>query len=156
MINLLSSCRKVSTQILEDWAMMLVDNEVDAKDKYIPQELCFCATTNFQSSKGILGSYSILCQTKFVDLLAQNLVVDDSAPTFEHKMDALKELCNILAGNLTTSFYGNETTFDLSPPTSFELPWELASVILENKNTISISVENIPISISFSTNQHTV
>jgi chemotaxis protein CheY-P-specific phosphatase CheC len=152
MNNLLSSCRQVSTKIIEDWAMMLVDNDIDAKDKFTPNELCFCATTNFQSNKGLFGSYSILCQSLFMDNLVSNLVSEGTPVTNECKLDALKELSNILAGNLTTSFFGNETTFDLSPPTSFEMPWELASVILQNNFTIAISVEGVPLAISFNSN----
>jgi hypothetical protein len=150
MVNFIISCKEVSTRIIEHWGMMLIDDVPDAKSMFKMDETFYCATTNFHGKNAASGSYSALCQAEFLDMLAHNILGNESKLTIEHKIDALKEMSNVLTGNLITSFYGDQVTFDLMPPTGFEMPKELAQIVLESNRTITLSAEGLPIAISFS------
>jgi chemotaxis protein CheY-P-specific phosphatase CheC len=150
MVNFMISCRGVSTRILENWGMMLVDENLDPNASFNMEEGFYCATTNFNGKDSISGSYSVLCQIKFLDVLAQNLLGNESKLAHEQKIDALKEMSNVLTGNLITAFYGDTLTFDLMPPTAFEMPKELAKIVLASNRTLTLSAEGMLVAISFS------
>jgi chemotaxis protein CheY-P-specific phosphatase CheC len=150
MVNFMISCKEVSTKILENWAMMLVDELPDSKAMFNMDESFYCATTNFHGKDAISGSYSVLCQGQFLDVLAHNLLGNEANLTHDQKIDALKEMSNVLTGNLITAFYGDTVTFDLMPPTAFEMPKELANIVLSSNRTLTLSTEGMPIAVSFS------
>jgi chemotaxis protein CheY-P-specific phosphatase CheC len=150
MDSFIEACREVSSRILEDWGMLLVDLTIEAKDQFDFDSTFYCATTNFHSKQEATGSYSIMCQGELLNILARNLLGNEDQISHEQQIDALKEMSNVLAGNLITAFYGDKPTFDLTPPTAFEMPSELAKVVLDSNRTISVIAEGLPVAISFS------
>ncbi len=150
MDSFIEACRQVSSRILEDWGMLLVDLSVEAKDQFNLDNTFYCATTSFNSKQEATGSYSIMCQSELLKIIARNLLGNEEEISHDQQIDALKEMSNVLAGNLITAFYGDKPTFDLTPPTSFEMPSELAKVVLESNRTITVMAEGFPVAISFS------
>lgn len=104
----------VGIRILEDWAMMLVEPEEGALDVFDPEESFYIAQLRF---KGIVsGRYCIICQAPFARSLSVNLLGESNQAGEPEMLDALKEMVNVVSGNMLTSSYGEETTFDLTAP----------------------------------------
>ncbi len=64
------------------------------------------------------GMLRLRCDGRFASTIAANLLgldPEDSAAE-QARLDALKELLNVLAGNLVTELYGTEGLFELSIP----------------------------------------
>lgn len=150
MADFLEVFQKVSTKILEEWGMMIVDETADAKKMFAPSENYYVSIVNFKGRGTMNGNYSILCQSQFVDCLAHNLLGTDDPITEEQKLDALKEMSNVLTGNLITEFYGADTTFDLMPPEAYTMPSELAESVVGSKRTVAFCADDTPVAISFS------
>ncbi len=150
MANFVESYKQVSSRILENWGMLLIDLSKDAKSQFDMDRSFFCATTNFSGRGTDSGSYSIMCQEDLLAIIARNLIGSEDAIPHEQRMDALKEMSNVLAGNLITAFYGDAPTFDLTPPTAFEMPVELAMIVLDSNRTLAMMADGFPVAISFS------
>lgn len=150
MANFIDVFKHVSTKILEEWGMMIVDETVDAKKMFEPSENYYVSMVNFKGRGTMNGNYTVLCQSKFVDCLAHNLLGTDEEVTEEQKLDALKEMSNVLTGNLITEFYGADTTFDLMPPEAYTMPSELAGAVVDSKRTVAFCADDTPVAISFS------
>ncbi|MDZ4785850.1 MAG: chemotaxis protein CheX [bacterium] len=150
MPDFISIFKKVSTKILEDWGMMLVDEEANAKAMFDPNQKYYVSVVAFKGHGTIDGNYSVICQSPFINALASNLLGVDDPLTEEQKADALKEMSNVLTGNLITEFYGADVSFDLLPPESFTMDPELAFTILDSKRTLAFCADDTPVAISFS------
>jgi chemotaxis protein CheY-P-specific phosphatase CheC len=63
------------------------------------------------------GRISLFMERQLLDTLALNMLgeADDEDPS-ERELDALKEVLNMICGNLLTVCYGEEVVFNLSPP----------------------------------------
>ena len=110
--------RKVTSYVLDEWAMMLVEPGGDPAAMFDPGEPFFRVSAYY---KGVFdGDLTIICQGPFLDALARNVLGVDEGDgvTDEERWDALRELANIISGNYLVEAYGDETVFDLP---SFEL-----------------------------------
>lgn len=119
---------QVLNRVLEDWAMMMVEpaEEEGPQELFQDDEPCYVATLAF---KGVVsGSYSAVCQREFADNLTANLVGDEVGE--DEFKDALKELINVVSGNLLTAKWGEDTVFELSSPKVDELSKEEALKVL--------------------------
>ena len=58
--------------------------------------------------------------------------------------DALAELINIVCGQFLTKVYGDTPVFDLSLPSISKIDEEEWKDLIENKQTISIMIDDVP------------
>lgn len=101
-------------RVLENWAMMLVDPIKWSPNMFNPEEGLYTGVVDFQ---GIVnGGYALLCQAAFADSVASNLLGSDVEVQDRDRMDVLRELLNVLGGNLLTQMYGEDTAFKLIHP----------------------------------------
>ncbi len=101
-------------RVLEEWAMMLLDAPPNPTDAFTAGGPCYVATVTYKGP--ISGTYSIICQESFARALTSNLLGSDDVLTPEIAADALKEMANVLGGNLLTDSYGDQLIFDIMPP----------------------------------------
>lgn len=101
-------------ELLESWAMMLVDCGDKETQVFELDQPLYIATLTF--SGVVKGKYEILCKKSFGQLLVQNLLGEDSDVDDSQVFDALKEMTNVMSGNLLTTCFGNDAVFDLNRP----------------------------------------
>lgn len=139
---------EVTTMILEDWGMMMVDPASSSTQDV------FCENENFLVSmvqfKGIVkGQYNILCQKEFASILAKNVLGLDEEPAEQDQQDALREMANVLCGNMLTECYGTEAIFDLTPPQITTLNSEDVSKYFDER-TVCCMADDTPVAATFS------
>ncbi len=105
---------KIFSDILSNMAFIFIanaDEEEAQSANYTLQTRIFY----FGACKGVL---QLRCDGRFAALLAGNLLGVDAADSSaeQKRLDALKELMNVVCGNLVTALYGTEALFDLSIP----------------------------------------
>ena len=94
--------------------MMLVEEAEPQTAIFELEQPFYISQVNF---KGIVsGRYSVICQEMFGRNLANNLLGMDEEIDEEQVCDALKEMINVLSGNLLTDTYGAEHVFTLTSP----------------------------------------
>lgn len=114
MPNVIEDIRTVIVRILEDWAMMLVEETEPQTSIFELEEPFFLSEVKF---KGVVsGRYCVVCQEQFGRNLANNLLGMEEEIDEEQIMDALKEMINVLSGNLLTDTYGADHVFILTSP----------------------------------------
>ena len=98
------------------------------------------------------GEVTLIVPNEFCGELAANMLgeeIEKSDPKGKHA-DALREILNIIAGQLLTSLFGDKAVFNLMPPEVSELPKEeFFALIGENDYACSRS-DDYPV-ISFCT-----
>ncbi|MCB0317547.1 MAG: chemotaxis protein CheX [Bdellovibrionales bacterium] len=145
MDNFKEVIEKITTRILEDWGMMMLENADVNQDIFDSESPFYLATIHF---KGVVdGKYFILCQKDFMDSLASNLLGEDEITDTERK-DALSEMANVLCGNMLTECYGDDTTFDLVLPAIIDPTDEIVGEIFK-KQTVCYLADEAPVAISF-------
>ncbi|MBK6911636.1 MAG: chemotaxis protein CheX [bacterium] len=74
------------------------------------------ATMTFRGAAA--GRVSLRVSSEMLDMIANNLLEPSEDPNeqAQRRGDVLKEMLNMLCGNLLTEFFGAEPVFDLSPP----------------------------------------
>lgn len=74
------------------------------------------ATMTFRGAA--CGRVSLRISSQALDQIAENLLepASSAAEQTQRRGDVLKEMLNMLCGNLLTEFFGSEPVFDLSPP----------------------------------------
>ena len=136
----------VTTRVLEDWGMFLVEPAETSLDNFDSEAEFLITTVQFQ---GVLtGTYAILCQQPFLEILSENLIGDEEEIEEEDKKDALKEMANVLCGNLVTECYGEDMVFDLVlPSVNIASEEQVASAI--NTRTICYLADDEPLLVTF-------
>ena len=102
---------EVTARVLEQWAMMMVDPAEDVTP-------IFDSTLDFYWSEATFtgvfdGTLIVVSQSPFLDMVLDNVLGDDETGIDSQRMDALKELANVISGNFLTAAFGQETVFDL-------------------------------------------
>ena len=101
--------------ILEDWGMLLVDRAQEELQIFSVDEPFYLAELRFNGC--VNGTYQVLTQKGFANVLVANLLGEEPHEIEEQTaQDVLRELINVLSGNLLTEQFGVEETFDLSSP----------------------------------------
>lgn len=115
---------KVFLRVLEDWAMMLV--EESSRDTHIFQSDQKLYMSHVHMTGVFEGTISIIAPEEFLRILTSNLLGgdEDDPPTEEIIRDAFREMGNVLAGNFLTEAYGAEMTFDVLAPDVSVVPYE--------------------------------
>lgn len=132
--------------ILEDWAMMMVDRSETVIEQFDYDLPFYRSSISFQGV--VNGSYFIVCQEAFARTLAANLLGSEIETNESVTNDALKEMINVISGNLLTMSFGEDTVFDLSVPQVDKItPDEVRK--FDVKQTISFVADCEPVLISF-------
>lgn len=142
--------KKVSLKVLEDWAMMLVDETSIAEVGFDLSQPLYMAWIDMHGT--ISGALSIVAQKDFMDCLAANLLGldEDYHPATEEGEDALKEMSNVLAGNFFTEAYGDATAFDLINPQVGEIKQDDLDKVLKRRVVHCFSADGHPVAVTFS------
>ncbi len=143
--------KTASLKVLEDWAMMLVDevNEVSA-ELFNPEQRVYMSWVSLHGV--ITGAVSIVAQEQFLKALANNILGSngDIAPTSEDGKDAFKEMGNVLAGNFLTEAYGEDVVFDLFNPSVTEVPFAEVDKFTQRNIVFAFMADDIPVAVTFS------
>lgn len=113
MSNFEHPIKKVTAYVLEEWAMMMLEEPESYSELFNCEEIFFRAIANYS---GVFeGTLTIICQTGFIESLTSNVLgMDfDEDSSREEQLDCLKEFANIISGNYLTEAYGDDTVFDL-------------------------------------------
>ena len=135
---------QVAAEVLEQQAFMFAE-EASMEDLETVEEAVFRTSIAFTGPPS--GG---LCVTLPGDLsaeLAVNILGVDAEDELEDgdAADAVKELVNVICGQLLTTMYGTEPVFQLTIPTVEDLDrvgWEAAKA---DRNAVALSVDESPV-----------
>lgn len=107
---------RVFLKVLEDWALMLVDEGQLGYSAFDQDQPFFISHVDVHGA--FSGTISIVAQRPFLETLTHNLLGsgDTEIYTEEEFCDAFKEMGNVLAGNFLTEAYGDDVSFDILDP----------------------------------------
>lgn len=137
---------RVSQFVLEDWAMMLVDDSTTGSTAFDPNKPFFLARAEYTSV--FCGSIYVFCQREFMQALADNLLgldPDEELSEADYK-DALKEFANVVSGNFLTDAFGEDAVFDLPIITVKECPFVDVERYL-NEDSVYFIGDDIPVAL---------
>ena len=108
-----ATLREIFSDTLANLAFMFVDDEPVNPD---PNEDWFQTTIRYKGPRS--GQLGLFCPRSFTTALAANLlgVNPEDRRANTQAIDAVKELMNILCGQLVTQLYGYDVLFNLSIP----------------------------------------
>jgi len=108
-----ATLREILSDTLASLAFMFVDDEPISPS---PGETWFEATIRYKGPRS--GRLRLFCPRSFTTTLAANLlgVNPEDRQANSKAVDAVKELMNILCGQLVTQVYGYDVLFNLSIP----------------------------------------
>ena len=141
--------KQIGQKVLEDWAMMLVDEADSEHSLFASNGEVFRAWIDV---KGIIeGSLSVVGQDTFMQLLTGNLLglADSSETTDDERKDAFKEMANVLAGHFVTEAYGEDHVFELKGPRICSLPNEELKDFFNAQTVYAFMADDAPVAISF-------
>lgn len=147
MSNYKAQIETVATRILEDWGMMMVEPSENSKNIFASDDQYIVTSVTFKGAMN--GSYSILCQQPFVECLVDNLLGGGDNVEEEDKEDALREMANVLCGNLLTECYGDDTVFELGHPQLRAVKDGEVDIFFSDR-ALCFLADDEPVSISFS------
>ena len=133
---------------LENWGMMLVEPAENDCNAFPLNHQPILTTMQF---RGVMnGTIAVLGAREFAESLCRNLESKDSDEevSFDECCDALKELCNVISGNLLTEAYGDDTVFDLVYPAIKPISADLLAKFFSNKLTLTFSADDYPIAVA--------
>ncbi len=135
---------RVLEEVLEQLAFMFGE-AVEKDEMIVDGEKYLHVTMGFKGNK--TGDVGIAIPSEMSVSLASNILGIDEGEeiALEKSVDALKELLNIVCGQLLTSAYGDEPVFDLTVPEVEEVGKENWEVFLERPDTVGMMVEDVPL-----------
>jgi len=109
---------KVSLLALEDWGLMFTEPAEFKSELFDDDEKTFCAHMQFKGEDILMGTVIVVSQYPFIEALCNNLLgsMDGAVLDEERAKDCVKEMANVLAGNLVTEVWGEDTVFELFSP----------------------------------------
>lgn len=130
-------------RVLEQTAFMFPE-PADMLDGISFDDIKF-VLTELSFSGDECGEVFLIVPDEFCAELSANMLgedIDDADPK-DKRIDALKEILNIIAGQLLTDIYGEKAMFNLTAPKVKDLPQdEFFSIIDKNEYACSISDEH--------------
>ncbi len=131
--------QKVFSEVLANLAFMFPD---DSKPELNPEHEWLETTIRYEGPH--VATLRLWCTRPFSILLALNLLdvdprSEDSAPKGE---DAVKELINVLGGQLVTTLHGTQDVFSLTIPEIRLLPQPPDETVLDGSMVVRLSIEN--------------
>lgn len=139
---------RVSTKILEDWAMMFVEEVEPRSEIFDLSKPFYFGSVDFKGTfSGILG---VIFQDAFLKAVAINLLGMDGdvEPSKADKLDAAAEMVNILTGNFLTEAYGADEVFDVVAPRVVELRSNTITEAIKGKQVVCFMADDAPVAIT--------
>jgi len=93
------------------------------------------------------GTLGISTSTDLCAVLTSNVLgndPDDYESFDDSTSDALKELINVVCGQFLTAAFGEDPVIDMSPPAVSEIDEAEWKSLIDNKDTISFMIEDVP------------
>ncbi len=103
-----------TTMVMETSAFMTIWQWTE-EDGDLPQP-DIAATITFTGARD--GRLTLRLASEVLPLLSKNMLgdFDESEPSPDAAQDALKEMLNMMCGNVLTAWYGSDPVFKLHPP----------------------------------------
>lgn len=135
--------RNVFCDILERMAFMFGDL---AEEEEMPDTMNNATAASMTFTGPIKGSLTLAVPSEMCPEIAANILGIDPEEerAVEASHDALKELLNVICGNVLTELAGVEPVFDLSVPEIRELDSAAWKALQENSATIALLVDDHP------------
>lgn len=111
---------QVVGRVLEETAYLFTDEIDESEVPDIANWEAEGVKLHFTEHNGVrLGAVHLWVSKGFASLAASNMlgVDEDDALAAEKGMDALREILNVVLGNLLTEIYGEDPVFDITLPT---------------------------------------
>ncbi len=149
MNNNTNPLKHVSIKILEDWAMMMVEEAEHSLEIFDQSTPCYISSVNMHGD--FKGTLYIVAQSDFMKTLAANLLgqSEEQPPSEEESRDAFREMGNVLAGNFFTETYGANVAYDLIYPNVSEATPIEISKLRDQSTALYFLADNFPIMITF-------
>ena len=134
---------RVLEEVLEQLAFMF-GKVVDKEEIFTENEKYLHVTMEFKGAQ--TGDVGIAISAWLGVVLASNILGIDEGEevALDKSADALKELLNIVCGQLLTTVYGEEPVFDLTVPELVELDKVEWMNLVDSPETIVMMVEGVP------------
>ncbi len=128
-----------ATRVFEQAAFMFAD-EVDS----IEHRLDIGVSLSFSGENS--GTFELWTVGELAVTIADNLLGENAELSGDalkaRQTDAVKEMLNIIAGNLITDLYGTEPIYNLAIPEKIEIPDFLSEI---PEDAAMLSVEGLPV-----------
>lgn len=142
-----SDMRTEAQRVLQDWGMLMTE-EIQSSDLRFDLNKPFLVAS-LKFSGLLRGSYLAVCQVPLAEILATNLLGDpEEARQPDVALDAVKEMVNVLSGNMLTHCYGSDTAFELTAPFGEERTFEGVKQLLSTP-LVSFRADGEPLAICF-------
>jgi CheY-specific phosphatase CheX len=112
-MNQLQTCLfKAGLRVFEDLGFMLPTSELDPEQ----EDAAFHSAASIGFSGPMRGRLVVAINGDILPTLVSNMLGEDGAPSALQQEDALKELANVICGNLLPLIAGPAAVFDLEEP----------------------------------------
>ena len=112
MQHLQNSLFKVGLKVFEEMGFLLPTSEIDEEQASAPFE----AGVSVNFSGPIEGTMLLTLSGNILMDLAANMIGEDGLPDLPQQLDALKEVANVICGNLLPHVCGSESVFEIGEP----------------------------------------
>lgn len=139
---------KVVKDVLERFAFMFADDPNSGEDTDWTDEYLHAVISFNGASRGRLSMAApiSLC----TELAANVLGINPEENADEMASDALRELINIVCGELVVALFGNEMIFDLTVPTLDHIDSKRCRTLSADPNQLRFLVDGAPILVGLS------
>ncbi len=133
---------EVVKQVLERFAFMF--SEIDDEARFVEVEGPFLyASITFSGNRQAV--ISLTAQESLCKEMACNILgVEPSEIDAEAGSDALKELANVVCGELIPALYGNKEVFDLTVPSAYRIDSGKWQELVADRDNMQLWVEDRP------------
>jgi hypothetical protein len=138
MNRLQTSLFKAGLRVFEDLGFMLPNEDLNPEQAGAEFEAG--VSIDFYGPQN--GTLILQIHGGILPILAANMLGEDEPPPFPQQQDALKELANVICGNLLPLISGTEAVFDLGEPRIREAPFEMDPKQPEAAAQKAIGLEN--------------
>lgn len=135
--------RRAVCRILEQFAFMFAETDDERQVADYPGEFFHAVITFSGSRQGAvaLSAPVALCREMAGNVLGEEPAGGDEAIA----QDALKELLNVICGELTAALFGNREAFDLTVPSLYAIDRGKWRELAADRDNIRLWVEDKPL-----------
>ena len=135
----------VVTDVMEQMAFVFVDPAEITDFDQMPEQ-AVCVTLIFSGAAD--GKLTVIADRAVGRELAANLAGEDQVSE-EAADQAIKEVVNVIAGQLLTEIAGTQPVFDLNPPESEALSESAWRAAIEDPAAVALLTEDQPLLVRF-------